>query len=91
MEPCGLWWTGPKKITRNFKYQSGDQGSITVVFRQPSYAGLPVVRKELGQFINRVRSSLIEELKRAEAQDNHDTGFCLPLHEFMSMVRSKQV
>lgn len=85
----GLWWTGEKKTTVDFNYRGRGQGRITVIFKRSSYEGFPVLRSERNQFITYVRLPLLEELRRVEAQED-DSGFCMPLHEFMNMVQSKQ-
>jgi len=90
VKPCGLYWTGPEKISFGFNYRGAGQGTVRVVFKQSRFEGLPVLRKELDEFVGRIRPYIVGLLEQTEANQG-DNAFCIPVQEFMRQIPTSTV
>lgn len=81
----GFYWTGPEKITKEFNYRGAGKGELRIVFKQKSFDGMQIKRKELDEFVGLV-APVVRSMCSEKSAIDEDGAFCVPLASIISSI-----
>ncbi|WP_291322064.1 phospholipase D family protein [Desulfonatronospira sp.] len=86
----GFYWTGPEKITKEFNYRGAGKGELRIVFKQSTYDGMQIKRKELDRFLGLV-APVVRAMCFENSAADEETAFCVPLGSIIASVEGHGV
>lgn len=86
----GFYWTGPEKITKEFNYRRAGKGELRIVFKQKTYDGMQIKRKELNEFLGLV-APVVRAMCSEKSAADEETAFCAPLTSIIGSIAGYKV